>query len=78
MSNGNLLLSHRYFFPLTASEAAKEKLKHNSFYDMHLRFVLFREEVKWGLVSCLFLSSLSIRFLRLLLVFKNHSSMPEQ
>ena len=65
MSNGNLLLSHRYFFLSTASQATEEKLKHNSFCYIHLCFVLFREKLKgegdWYLVYFfLFVRSLSV------------------
>jgi hypothetical protein len=56
MSNGNLLLSHRYFFLQTASQATEEKLKHNSFCYIHLLFVLFGEKLKGGGIGTLFIS----------------------
>jgi hypothetical protein len=58
-SNGNLP-SHWYFFILTASQVATEKLKHNSFYDIRLCFVLFIDCVKCG-IRAVFVSFLFIR-----------------
>lgn len=63
MSNGNLLLSHRYFFLSTASQATEEKLKHSSFCYIHLCFVLFREKLKGGGIGILFISFLFVRSL---------------